>query len=159
MRAMLRKASAPVRVYLGARRTRVKRLPQSRVRQCGVFLWRWNPDGWTWLPVLERVDLFLQTREFRLRSLSSDLSPDCHQRMLLKTIQTTAEREEHALRCGNCLQAYATFSLRWLAELMERPSLKNCIWPQDPPTPDRRFRSTCVALWGVLSDARDGGRC
>ena len=50
----------------------------------------------------ERVDLFLQTREFRLRLSPSDLCPDCHGRMLLKAIQTTAEREEHIFRCRNC---------------------------------------------------------
>ena len=50
----------------------------------------------------ERVDLFLQSREFRLRLSPSDLCPDCHGRMLLKAIQTTAEREEHTFRCRNC---------------------------------------------------------
>jgi hypothetical protein len=50
--------------------------------------------------VVERVDLFLQSRQLRLSP--SDLCPDCHQRMLLKAIQTTAGLEEHAFRCGNC---------------------------------------------------------
>jgi hypothetical protein len=45
--------------------------------------------------VAERADLFLQTREFRLRLSSSDLCPDCHQLMSLKAVETTAELEEH----------------------------------------------------------------
>ena len=159
---MLRKESAAVRLYL-ERAANASEKAAAAVDPVTRRFYLAMESKWMDLAastaVVERVDLFLQSREFRLRLLPSDLCPDCHQRMLLKTIQTTAEHEEHALRCGNCLQAYATFSLRWLAELMERPSLKNCIWPQDPPTPDRRFRSTCVARWGVLSGARDGGRC
>ena len=50
----------------------------------------------------ERVDLFLQTREFRLRLSPSDLCPDCHQRMLFKAIQKSAELEEHTFRCPSC---------------------------------------------------------
>jgi hypothetical protein len=52
--------------------------------------------------IVERVDLFLQSTEFRLRLSPSDLCPDCHQRMSLKAIQTTAELEEHTFRCRNC---------------------------------------------------------
>ena len=52
--------------------------------------------------VAERADLFLQTREFRLRLPPSDLCPDCHQLMSLKAIETTAELEEHAFQCRNC---------------------------------------------------------
>ena len=52
--------------------------------------------------VVERVDLFLQSREFRLRLSPSDLCPDCHERMLLKAVQTTAELEEHTFQYRNC---------------------------------------------------------
>jgi Zn finger protein HypA/HybF involved in hydrogenase expression len=52
--------------------------------------------------VVERVDLFLHTREFRLRLSPSDLCPDCHKRMSLKAVETTAELEEHTFRCRKC---------------------------------------------------------
>jgi hypothetical protein len=51
---------------------------------------------------VERVDLFLHTREFWLRLSPSDLCPDCHNRMLLKVVQTTAESEAHTFRCRKC---------------------------------------------------------
>ena len=53
----------------------------------------------------ERVDLFLQTREFRFR-LSSydlyDLCPNCHQLVSVNASPTTAELEEYTFQCGNC---------------------------------------------------------
>ena len=52
--------------------------------------------------VVERVDLFLQTREFHPRLPPSDLCPDCHQLMSLKSVETTAELEEHTFQCRNC---------------------------------------------------------
>ena len=36
---------------LNGRRTRVKRLRQPSIRQRGVSIWRWNPNGWIWRPV------------------------------------------------------------------------------------------------------------
>ena len=50
----------------------------------------------------ERVDLFLQTREFRCRLSSSDLCLDCNGRMLLKAVHSTLEVEEHIFRCRRC---------------------------------------------------------
>jgi Zn finger protein HypA/HybF involved in hydrogenase expression len=52
--------------------------------------------------VAERADLFLQTREFRLRLSPSDLCADCHQLMSLKAVEATAELEEHTFQCQNC---------------------------------------------------------
>src|SRR6516225_789197 len=52
--------------------------------------------------VVERVDLFLQTRELRPRLMPSDLCPNCHKRMSLQALQTTTELEEHTFRCRNC---------------------------------------------------------
>jgi hypothetical protein len=51
----------------------------------------------------ERVDLFLQTREFRFRLSSYDLCPDCHQLVPVNAPPTTtAEFEEYTFQCGNC---------------------------------------------------------
>src|SRR5215467_15644473 len=52
--------------------------------------------------LVERVDLFLQSREFRLRLSSSDLCVDCNGRMLLKAVHSTLELEEHIFRCRRC---------------------------------------------------------
>jgi hypothetical protein len=52
--------------------------------------------------VVERVDLFLQTREFRLRLSASDLCPHCFRRMPFKAVEATAELEESAFQCRNC---------------------------------------------------------
>jgi hypothetical protein len=115
VRAVPRKASAAVRLYL----ERAANASEKAATVAGPAMQRFSlamESKWIDLAasiaVVERVNLFLQTREFRLRLLSSDLCTDCHQRMLLETIQTTAEHEEHAFRRGNCLRAYATFSLR-----------------------------------------------
>jgi hypothetical protein len=51
---------------------------------------------------VERVDLFLHSREFRLRLPSCDLCSACHNRMLLKTIATTTQLEAHTFRCRKC---------------------------------------------------------
>jgi hypothetical protein len=51
---------------------------------------------------VERVDLFLHTRGFRLHLSPSDLCPDCHDRMSLIAIQTTAEFDVHTFRCRRC---------------------------------------------------------
>jgi len=52
--------------------------------------------------VAERVDLFIEAKQFRLRLSPSDLCPDCHQLMSLKAIEATAELEEHTFQCLNC---------------------------------------------------------
>jgi len=51
---------------------------------------------------VERVDLFLHSRKFRLRLPSCDLCSACHDRRLLKTIATTTEPEAHTFRCRKC---------------------------------------------------------
>jgi hypothetical protein len=50
----------------------------------------------------ERVDLFLQTREFCPHLAPSDLCPDCRERMLPKAVEITAELKEPTFRCRNC---------------------------------------------------------
>jgi hypothetical protein len=52
--------------------------------------------------LVEGVDLFLQTREFRPRLSSSDLCPDCNGRMSLKVVHSAFELEEHVFQCLNC---------------------------------------------------------
>jgi hypothetical protein len=101
---MLRKESATVRLYLeraaNAREKAAAAVDPATRRFYLAMESKWMDLAST--AVVERVDLFLQSREFRLRLPPSDLCPDCHQRMLLKAIQTTAELEEHAFRCRNC---------------------------------------------------------
>jgi hypothetical protein len=101
---MLRKESATVRLYLeraaNAREKAAAAVDPATRRFYLAMESKWMDLAST--AVVERVDLFLQSREFRLRLPPSDLCPDCHQGMLLKAIQTTAELEEHAFRCGNC---------------------------------------------------------
>ena len=102
---MLRKESAAVRLYLewaaNAREKAAATVDPATRRFYLSMESRWM-DLAVSTAVVERVDLFLQSREFRLRLSPSDLCQDCHQRMSLKAIQTTAELEEHAFRCLNC---------------------------------------------------------
>jgi hypothetical protein len=51
---------------------------------------------------VERVDLFLQSREFHLRLPPSDLCPDCNGRMSLRAAHSTLELQEHIFQCLNC---------------------------------------------------------
>jgi hypothetical protein len=51
---------------------------------------------------VERVDLFMQSREFRPHLSPSDLCHDCNKQMLFKAIHTTLALEEHIFRCRNC---------------------------------------------------------
>jgi hypothetical protein len=102
---MLRKESAAVRLYLeraanASERAAAATDPTTRRFHLAMET-KWM-DLAASTAFAERVDLFLQTREFRLRLSPSDLCPDCHGRMLLKAIQTTAEREEHTFRCRSC---------------------------------------------------------
>jgi len=100
---MLRKESAAVRLYL-ERAANASEKAAAAVDPATRRFYLAMESKWMDLAastaVVERVDLFLQSRQLRLSP--SDLCPDCHQRMLLKAIQTTAELEEHAFRCRNC---------------------------------------------------------
>src|SRR5215469_4900550 len=58
----------------------------------------------------ERVDLFLQTREFRCRLSSSDLCLDCNGRMLLKAIHSTLELCSSHLQIRRCGSAHTRHS-------------------------------------------------
>ena len=100
---MLRRESAAVRLYLeraANARERASAAVDETTRQFHQAMESKWMDLAASTAVVERVDLFLQSRQLRLSP--SDLCPDCHQRMLLKAIQTTAEREEHTFRCRNC---------------------------------------------------------
>jgi hypothetical protein len=102
---MLRKESAAVRLYLERAANAHERAsaavdePTRKFHQAMESKWM---DLAASTAVVERVDLFLQSREFRLRLSPSDLCPDCHERMSLKAIETTAELEEHIFRCQAC---------------------------------------------------------
>jgi hypothetical protein len=102
---MLAKESAAVRIYL-------ERAANARERAAGAVgpatrrFYLAMESKWMDLAAstafVERVDLFLQTREFRLRLSPSDLCPNCHDRMLLQAVHTTIEVEEHTFQCRNC---------------------------------------------------------
>jgi Zn finger protein HypA/HybF involved in hydrogenase expression len=102
---MLRKESAAVRLYLeraanaGEKASAAVDLATRRFYLAMESKWM---DLAASTAVVERVDLFLQSREFRLRLSPSDLCRDCQKRMSLEAIQTTAELEEHTFRCRNC---------------------------------------------------------
>jgi hypothetical protein len=91
---MLRKESAAVRLYLERAATASEKAAAA-VDPAARFFYLAMESKWMDLAastaVVERVDLFLQSREFRLRLSPSDLCPDCRERMLLKAVQTTAE--------------------------------------------------------------------
>jgi hypothetical protein len=104
---MLKKESVAVRLYLErAANARERALaaaatdPETRqFHQAMESKWM---DLAASTAFVERVDLFLQTREFRLRLSSSDLCPDCYKRTLLKAIHTTLALEYHIFECRNC---------------------------------------------------------
>jgi hypothetical protein len=102
---MLRKESTAVRLYLERAANASERAAAATDAATRRFYLamesRWM-DLAASTAVVERVDLFLQTREFRIRLLPSDLCPDCRERMLLKAVQTAAELEEHTFLCRNC---------------------------------------------------------
>jgi hypothetical protein len=52
--------------------------------------------------VVERVDLFLQSREFGLRLSPSDLCPDCHERMLVKAVEGPLNLQSTPSNVKNC---------------------------------------------------------
>jgi hypothetical protein len=102
---MLRKTSAAVRLYLErAANAREKALAALDPGTRHFYLMmesKWM-DLAASTAFVERVDLFLQSREFRLRLSPSDLCPDCHERMSLKAIHSTLTLEEHIFQCLNC---------------------------------------------------------
>jgi hypothetical protein len=102
---MLRKESAAVRLYLeravNAGEKAAAAVDPETQRFYGAMESKWM-DLEASTAVVERVDLFLQTREFRLRLSASDLCPRCLQRMSLKVVETIAEFEEYTFQCGKC---------------------------------------------------------
>ena len=102
---MLRKESAAVRLYLepaaNAREKGLAAVDETMRQFYQAMESKWM-DLAASTALVERVDLFLQTREFRFRLSSSDLCPDCNGRMLLKAIHSTLELEEHLFRCRRC---------------------------------------------------------
>jgi hypothetical protein len=99
---MLGKESAAVRLYL-ERAANANEGAAAAVDSATRRFYLAMESKWMDLAAsTERVDLFLQTRQSHLHLSPSDLCPDCHQRMLLKAIQTTVEFEEHTFRCRNC---------------------------------------------------------
>jgi hypothetical protein len=102
---MLRKESAAVRLYL-ERAANARERASTAVDEPTRKFYQAMESKWMDLAastaLVERVDLFLQTREFRLRLSSSDLCVDCNGRMLLKAVHSTLELEEHIFRCRRC---------------------------------------------------------
>ena len=102
---MLRKESAAVRLYLeraaNARERAAIAVDETarKFHQAMEFKWM---DLAANTAIVERVDLFLQTMEFRFRLSPADLCPDCHERMSLKAVQTIAELEEHTFQYPHC---------------------------------------------------------
>jgi hypothetical protein len=102
---MLRTASAAVRLYLERAATASEKAAAAADPGTRRFYLEME-SKWMDLAAstafVERVDLFLQTREFRLRLPSSDLCAGCNGRMSLKGVHSTLEVEEHVFRCGRC---------------------------------------------------------
>jgi hypothetical protein len=103
--AVLRRESATVRLYLeraAAASERASTATDPTMRRFHLAMESKWMDLAASTAFVERVDLFLHTREFRLRLSPSDLCPDCHDRMLLIAIRTTAEFDAHTFRCRKC---------------------------------------------------------
>ena len=102
---MLAKESAAVRLYLeraaDARERAAAAVDPATRRFYLAMESKWM-DLAASTAFVERVDLFLQSREFRLRLCPSDLCPDCNKRTLLKAIHTTVALEYHIFQCRNC---------------------------------------------------------
>ena len=102
---MLRKQSATVGLYL-ERAANARERASAAVDEVTRQFHQTMESKWMDLAAstafVERVDLFLQSTEFRLRLSSSDLCPDCKGRMLLKAIHSTLMLEEHIFRCRRC---------------------------------------------------------
>ena len=102
---MLRKQSAAVRLYLeraAAASEKAAAAVDETVRKFHQAMESKWMDLAASTAFVERVDLFLQSREFRLRLCPSDLCPDCNKRTLLKAIHTTVALEYHIFQCRNC---------------------------------------------------------
>ena len=102
---MLRKESAGVRLYL-ERAANAREKAAAAVDETTRKFHQAMESKWLDLAAStafrERVDLFLQTREFRLRLSPSDLCPFCRRRMSPKTIQPSAELETYIFQCRSC---------------------------------------------------------
>jgi hypothetical protein len=103
--AMLRKASAAVRLYL-ERAANARERASAAVDETARRFHQAMESKWMDLAastaVVERVDLFLQSREFRLRLPPSDLCPFCQRRTWLTVSRPSAEFEEHIFQCRDC---------------------------------------------------------
>jgi uncharacterized protein YlaI len=102
---VLRRESATVRLYLekaAAASEKASAATDPTMRRFHLAMESKWMDLAASTAFVERVDLFLHTREFRLRLSPSDLCPDCHDRMLLKAIQRMNEFDAHTFRCGKC---------------------------------------------------------
>jgi hypothetical protein len=102
---MLRRESAVVRLYLeraANARERAAAATDETTRQFHNAMESKWMDLAASTAVVERVDLFLQTREFRVRLSPCDVCADCRKRMSLKAVKTTAELEEHTFQCRHC---------------------------------------------------------
>jgi hypothetical protein len=102
---MLRKTSAAVRMYL-ERAADAHEEALASVDPKTRHFYLMMESKWMDLAastaLVERVDLFLQSREFRLRLPTSDLCADCHERMSLKGVHSTFAFEDHIFECLNC---------------------------------------------------------
>jgi len=102
---MLRKTSAAVRLYLERAATASEKAAAAIDPGTRRFYLEMESK---WMDLAastaftERVDLFLQTTEYRLRLPSSDLCAHCNGRMSLKGIHSTLQLEEHIFRCRRC---------------------------------------------------------
>ena len=102
---MLRRESATVRLYLEKAATASEKASAATdptTRRFHLAMESKWMDLAASTALVERVDLFLQTREFRLRLSPSDLCPFCHRRMSPKTIQPSAGLETYIFQCRGC---------------------------------------------------------
>jgi hypothetical protein len=92
---MLSKESAAVRLYL-ERAANARERAAAAVEEISCKFHQAMELGWMDLmastALIERVDLFLQSIEFRLRLAPSDLCPDSREQMLPMDVQTTADK-------------------------------------------------------------------
>jgi hypothetical protein len=102
---MLKKESAAVRLYL--ERAAIARERALVAAASGDRRFYLDMES-QWMKLAastafaERVDLFLQTREFGRRLSPSDLCRDCNERMEFHGVHTTLETEEHIFKCRIC---------------------------------------------------------
>jgi hypothetical protein len=102
---MLQRESAAVRLYLeraASAGERASAATDPTTRRFHLAMQSKWMDLAASTALTERVDLFLHSREFRLRLSSCDLCPGCHQRMSLIAVEAAAGLETHTFRCRNC---------------------------------------------------------